>query len=78
MGGADGFGKSLKPGRHTIVFDLAKAGGAALFADCDWPLRSAIISVCLEGTSMEAERLNQIAASLADLKARTDELRRYL
>jgi len=27
---------------------------------------------------MEAERLNQIAASLADLKARTDELRRYL
>jgi hypothetical protein len=27
---------------------------------------------------MEAERLNQIAALLADLKARTDELRRYL
>jgi len=27
---------------------------------------------------MEAERLNQIAASLADLKTRTDELRRYL
>jgi len=27
---------------------------------------------------MEAERLNQIAASLADLKTRTDDLRRYL
>jgi len=27
---------------------------------------------------MEAERINQIVASLADLKARTDELRRYL
>ena len=28
--------------------------------------------------AMEAERINQIVASLADLKARTDELRRYL
>ena len=28
--------------------------------------------------AMEAERINQIAGSLADLKARTDELRRYL
>jgi hypothetical protein len=27
---------------------------------------------------MEAERVNQIAASLADLKQRTAELRRYL
>jgi hypothetical protein len=28
--------------------------------------------------AMEAERVNQIAASLADLKQRTAELRRYL
>jgi hypothetical protein len=33
----------------------------------------------LEGhPAMEAERVNQIAASLADLKHRTTELRRYL
>jgi hypothetical protein len=28
--------------------------------------------------AMEAERLNQIAATLADLRTRTAELRRYL
>ena len=42
------------------------------------PHRSAIIFVCVEGTSMEAERVNQVAASLADLKQRAAELRRYL
>jgi len=34
--------------------------------------------VAKDSSAMEAERLNQIAASLADLRTRTDELRRYL
>ena len=43
------------------------------------PLRSAIIYDCPQGLpAMEAERVNQISASLADLKQRTAELRRYL
>ncbi len=31
-----------------------------------------------EQSPMEAERLNQIAATIADLRARADEARRYL
>jgi hypothetical protein len=42
-------------------------------------VRSAIISDSPQGLpAMEAERVNQIAASLADLRQRTAELRRYL
>jgi hypothetical protein len=38
-----------------------------------------IISLSPEGiAAMEAERLNQLAASLTDLAARTADLRRYL
>jgi hypothetical protein len=40
---------------------------------------SAIIFVCPRiAIAMEAERINQIAASLEDLRARTADLRRYL
>ncbi len=41
--------------------------------------RQAIIDICHDGLYlMEAERLNQLTATLADLKARTTDLRRYL
>jgi hypothetical protein len=68
-------------GRRRLIrsqFAAQKRLSVADVGDGESPHRSAIISVCGQGTSMEAERLNQIAASLADLKARTDELRRYL
>jgi len=44
---------------------------------------SAIIFVCVSPVTedckhMEAERINQIAASLEDLRARAADLRRYL
>jgi hypothetical protein len=43
------------------------------------PPHWAILSVCSEGcTAMEAERINQIAAKLEDLRARIADLRRYL
>ena len=34
--------------------------------------------IALRETNVEAERINQIAASLADLAERSTELRRYL
>jgi hypothetical protein len=44
-----------------------------------YPLAAAIIAVCRRaGTPMEAEQLNAIANSLADLADRAAQLRRYL
>jgi hypothetical protein len=49
---------------------LARARGIAGAVKCAIDCQSRI--------AMEAERLNQIAASLSGLRARTDDLRRYL
>jgi hypothetical protein len=46
-------------------------------ADAATPYNSAL-PTAPDRTSMEAEHVNQIANSLADLKNRTVELRRYL
>jgi hypothetical protein len=42
------------------------------------PRRLSIIAVFRAGTFMEAERLNQIEGTVADLRGRLAELRRYL
>lgn len=49
-------------------------GGDAVAATYNPPLSH----TCRPGNFMEAERLNQIAATATSLKARTAELRRYL